>query len=61
MASYTKAIVPLSHRYCKRIYQPNGETKNVFLTLLRIYLRPTIKTTTDLLTPALDLIIILPA
>lgn len=43
-------------RYCKRIYQPGTETKNVFLTLLRIYLRPTTKTTIDLLTPALDLI-----
>ena len=43
-------------RYCKRVYQPNTETKNVYLTLLRIYLRPTVKTPTDLLTPALELI-----
>ena len=43
-------------RYCKRVYQPNTETKNVYLTLLRIYLRPTVKTTTDLLAPALELI-----
>ncbi|KIP04390.1 hypothetical protein PHLGIDRAFT_109638, partial [Phlebiopsis gigantea 11061_1 CR5-6] len=42
--------------YCKRIYQPSTETKNIFLTLLRIYLRPTVKTSIDLLTPALDLI-----
>jgi Vam6/Vps39-like protein vacuolar protein sorting-associated protein 39 len=45
-----------SRRYCKRVYQPTGETRNVFLTLLRIYLQPTQKTTTDLLQPALDLI-----
>lgn len=43
-------------RYCKRIYQPDTDTKNVFLTLLRIYLRPTTKTNIDLLAPALDLI-----
>lgn len=43
-------------RYCKRIYQPDGSTKGIFLTLLRIYLRPTTKTSVDLLTPALDLI-----
>lgn len=46
----------MMYRYCKRVYQPGTETKNVFLTLLRIYLRPTVKTTTDLLAPALDLI-----
>lgn len=45
------------HRYCKQIYQPKSPTSNVFLTLLRIYLRPTIKPTpTDLLAPALELI-----
>jgi Vam6/Vps39-like protein vacuolar protein sorting-associated protein 39 len=43
-------------RYCKRVYRPNEETSNVFLTLLRIYLRPTVKTSADLLQPALDLI-----
>lgn len=44
-------------RYCKRVYDPNGPTANVFLTLLRIYLRPTQhSSTTDLLRPALDLI-----
>lgn len=43
-------------RYCKRIYNPDTETKTVFLTLLRTYLRPTTKTSIDLLTPALDLI-----
>ena len=44
------------HRYCKRIYQPDTETRNIFLTLLRIYLRPLVKTTDDLLRPALELI-----
>lgn len=44
-------------RYCKRIYDPSGPTSNVFLTLLRIYLRPTqYSSTKDLLPPALDLI-----
>lgn len=46
----------LVFRYCKRVYQPVTETKNIFLTLLRIYLRPTVKTSIDLLTPALQLI-----
>lgn len=45
------------YRYCKRVYQPSTETSNVFLTLLRIYLRPTVVTSaSDLLQPALDLI-----
>ena len=43
-------------RYCKRIYKAGSETGGVFLTLLRIYLRPTVQTTADLLQPALDLI-----
>lgn len=43
-------------RYCKRVYQPGSATAGVFLTLLRIYLRPTVQTTSDLLHPALDLI-----
>ncbi|XP_006455342.1 hypothetical protein AGABI2DRAFT_187742 [Agaricus bisporus var. bisporus H97] len=46
-----------AEEYCKQIYQPKSPTSNVFLTLLRIYLRPTIKPTpTDLLAPALELI-----
>ncbi|KAI0690617.1 hypothetical protein BC835DRAFT_1363553 [Cytidiella melzeri] len=45
-----------AEEYCKRVYNPDGETKHVFLTLLRIYLRPTTKTSIDLLTPALELI-----
>ncbi|KAJ3475842.1 hypothetical protein NLI96_g11566 [Meripilus lineatus] len=46
-----------AEEYCKRIYEPNGLTSNIFLTLLRIYLRPTQSTGgADLLRPALDLI-----
>ncbi|KAF8626612.1 hypothetical protein AX17_006530 [Amanita inopinata Kibby_2008] len=45
-----------AEEYCKRIYQAGTETNDVFLTLLRIYLRPTVKTDLDLLRPALDLI-----
>lgn len=44
------------YSYCKRIYAPDSDTSNVFLTLLRIYLQPTVKTSVDLLTPALDLV-----
>ncbi|KAG5644651.1 hypothetical protein DXG03_008033 [Asterophora parasitica] len=51
MHDYLKA-----EEYCKRVYQPGTETSSVFLTLLRIYLRPTVTTTADLLSPALDLI-----
>ena len=46
----------LTFRYCKRIYKPETENSGVFLTLLRIYLRPTEKSGVDLLPPALDLI-----
>ncbi|THV01026.1 hypothetical protein K435DRAFT_718392 [Dendrothele bispora CBS 962.96] len=45
-----------AEKYCKRYYQADAETKNIFLTLLRIYLRPTVDTKVDLLQPALDLI-----
>ncbi|PCH42287.1 rab guanyl-nucleotide exchange factor [Wolfiporia cocos MD-104 SS10] len=49
-----------AEEYCKRIYRPNSDTSNVFLTLLRIYLHPTNQSsktaTSDLLRPALDLI-----
>ncbi|KAJ3504846.1 hypothetical protein NLJ89_g7728 [Agrocybe chaxingu] len=45
-----------AEEYCKRIYSANSPTNGVFLTLLRIYLRPTERSTTDLLQPALDLI-----
>ncbi|KAJ3537551.1 hypothetical protein NM688_g6671 [Phlebia brevispora] len=45
-----------AEEYCKRVYSPDGETKNVFFTLLRIYLRPTVKADVDLLAPALELV-----
>ncbi|KAK2460159.1 hypothetical protein APHAL10511_007838 [Amanita phalloides] len=45
-----------AEEYCKRIYQPGSETSGVFLTLLRLYLRPTVKSEVNLLHPALDLI-----
>ncbi|KAJ3573523.1 hypothetical protein NP233_g2376 [Leucocoprinus birnbaumii] len=49
-----------AEEYCKRIYQPNSPTSSVYLTLLRIYLRPNTKqtqaSTADLLQPALELI-----
>ncbi|KAL0577985.1 Vacuolar morphogenesis protein 6 [Marasmius crinis-equi] len=45
-----------AEEYCKRYYKANTPTSNVFLTLLRIYLRPTVKTNIDFLQPALDLI-----
>ncbi|KAF5367067.1 hypothetical protein D9758_003934 [Tetrapyrgos nigripes] len=45
-----------AEKYCKKHYHPDGETKNVFLTLLRIYLRPAVNINLDLLQPALDLI-----
>ncbi|THH21289.1 hypothetical protein EW146_g228 [Bondarzewia mesenterica] len=45
-----------AEEYCKRIYHPGTETGDIFLTLLRIYLRPLVKTTDDLLHPALELI-----
>jgi hypothetical protein len=43
-------------RYCKRVYVHGGDTDDIYLTLLRIYLRPAVKSTEDLLTPALALI-----
>lgn len=51
LQDYTKA-----EEYCKRTYQPGTETSNIFLILLQIYLRPVVKTSDDLLHPALDLI-----
>lgn len=51
LKNYAKA-----EEYCKRIYNPNGATRSIFLTLLRLYLRPTDKAAPNLLQPALDLI-----
>ena len=47
-----------AEEYCKRVYQPNSPTSNVFLTLLRIYLLPgpSAPAAADLLPPALELI-----
>ncbi|KAI0067184.1 hypothetical protein BV25DRAFT_1959388 [Artomyces pyxidatus] len=45
-----------AEQYCKRIYEPGTVTDKIFLTLLRIYLRPLVKTSDDLLRPALGLI-----
>lgn len=60
LSAYGPSLLDIhaSIRYCKRIYQPNSPTSSVFLTLLRIYLKPTVKPspTTDLLQPALELI-----
>jgi len=38
------------------MFQQGTETQNIFLTLLRIYLRPLVKIADDLLRPALELI-----
>lgn len=50
-------------RYCKRIYTPSSATSSIFLTLLRIYLRPSPSyqppshdKDSTFLRPALDLI-----
>ncbi|KAH7913588.1 hypothetical protein BJ138DRAFT_1177962 [Hygrophoropsis aurantiaca] len=45
-----------AEEYCKRIYLPNGPTSGIFLSLLKLYLRPTVKTSLSLLPPALELI-----
>ncbi|KAH9926823.1 hypothetical protein B0H21DRAFT_138019 [Amylocystis lapponica] len=47
-----------AEEYCKRVYKPGTETRNVFITLLRTYLRPSAQAAApaDLLAPALALI-----
>ncbi|KAH9928648.1 vacuolar sorting protein 39 domain 1-domain-containing protein [Fomitopsis serialis] len=48
-----------AEEYCKRVYKPHTDTSNIFLTLLRTYLRPSpssASSASDLLAPALDLI-----
>ncbi len=48
---------PANHqRYCMRYYRAGTATSTIYLQLLRIYLRPTVTTTADLLNPALELI-----
>ncbi|KAI6108169.1 hypothetical protein F5141DRAFT_100478 [Pisolithus sp. B1] len=44
-----------AEEYCKRAYHPHTETSTIFLTLLKLYLRPTTKDLPNLLPPALDL------
>lgn len=44
-----------AEEYCKRVYHPDTETNTIFLTLLKLYLRPTTKDPPNLLPPALDL------
>ncbi|KAJ7039656.1 hypothetical protein C8F04DRAFT_1086112 [Mycena alexandri] len=45
-----------AEQHCARVYRAGTETSSVYLTLLRIYLRPTAKSASDLLQPALELI-----
>ncbi|KAF7330251.1 Rab guanyl-nucleotide exchange factor [Mycena venus] len=45
-----------AEQHCARVYRAGTETSHVYLTLLRIYLRPTVKSAADLLQPALELI-----
>ncbi|KAJ7236270.1 hypothetical protein B0H12DRAFT_1026995 [Mycena haematopus] len=45
-----------AEKHCARVYRAGTETSHVYLTLLRIYLRPTVKSAADLLQPALELI-----
>ncbi|KAH7884496.1 hypothetical protein F5I97DRAFT_2037539 [Phlebopus sp. FC_14] len=52
LGDFTKA-----EEHCKRVCQPGTTTSGIFLTLLKLYLRPTVKNAPDLLQPALDLIV----
>ncbi|KIK98408.1 hypothetical protein PAXRUDRAFT_823887 [Paxillus rubicundulus Ve08.2h10] len=45
-----------AEEHCKRISPPSPTPSPIFLTLLKLYLRPTIPDPPDLLTPALSLI-----
>ncbi|KAJ7645378.1 hypothetical protein B0H17DRAFT_450082 [Mycena rosella] len=45
-----------AEQHCARVYRAGTETSSVYLTLLRIYLRPTVPSAADLLQPALELI-----
>jgi Vam6/Vps39-like protein vacuolar protein sorting-associated protein 39 len=38
------------------VYHPGTETEGIYLELLKLYLKPSVKTSADLLRPALDLI-----
>ena len=43
-------------RHCKRVYRAGTGTSGIFLALLKLYLRPTFQTSSNLLQPALELI-----
>lgn len=43
-------------RHCKRVYRAGTGTSGIFLELLKLYLRPTVQTSSNLLQPALELI-----
>ncbi|KAJ7180691.1 vacuolar sorting protein 39 domain 2-domain-containing protein [Mycena filopes] len=45
-----------AEQHCARVDRAGTESSGVYLTLLRIYLRPTVKSASDLLQPALELI-----
>ena len=54
---YSSSILTLT-RHCKRVYRAGTETSDIFLALLKLYLRPTSQTSSNsnLLQPALELI-----
>ena len=43
-------------RHCKRVYRAGTDTSGIFLALLKLYLRPTLQSSSNLLEPALELI-----
>jgi len=45
-----------AEEHCKRVYRAGSGTSGIFLALLKLYLRPTAQTSSDLLQPALELI-----
>ncbi|KAF8813359.1 hypothetical protein BYT27DRAFT_7180846 [Phlegmacium glaucopus] len=51
LQDYVKA-----EEHCKRVYRAGSGTSGIFLALLKLYLRPTSQTSSDLLRPALELI-----
>ena len=60
MSSLQSELLPgyltLTYRHCKRISSPTQIPSPIFLTLLKLYLRPTIPNPPNLLSPALSLI-----
>jgi len=51
LQNYAKA-----EEHCKRVYRAGTGTSGIFLALLKLYLRPTVQTSSNLLQPALELI-----